>query len=207
MKALILIDVQNDFCPGGALAVPDGDAVVPLANRLMPRFPLVVATKDWHPRNHRSFASNHSGKKAGEVVELNGNDQILWSDHCIQNTPGAEFHSDLNLSPIAKVFLKGTDPEIDSYSAFFDNLHRKATGLGDYLKEKGVDEVYLLGLATDYCVKYSALDAAQLGFKTFVIADACRGIERHPGDIEAAFREMEQAGVRCTPSREILGLP
>jgi nicotinamidase/pyrazinamidase len=173
----------------------------------MPRFPLVVATKDWHPRNHRSFASNHSGKKAGEVVELNGNDQILWSDHCIQNTPGAEFHSDLNLSPIAKVFLKGTDPEIDSYSAFFDNLHRKATGLGDYLKEKGVDEVYLLGLATDYCVKYSALDAAQLGFKTFVIEDACRGIERHPGDIEAAFCEMEQAGVRRTPSREILELP
>src|SRR5688500_5437345 len=164
MKALILVDLQNDFLSGGAPAVPDGDVVIPIANELQQKFPLVVATQDWHPANHGSFAANHPGKKPGDIIELNGLPQILWPVHCVQGTRGAEFVAGLDGSRVARVFHKGTDAGIDSYSGFFDNGHRKATGLGDYLKERGVTDVYVMGLATDYCVKFTALDARQLEF-------------------------------------------
>jgi len=203
MKALIITDIQNDFCPGGALAIREGDKLVPLINQLQQRFDLVVATQDWHPAGHGSFAANHQGKKIGEVIDLNGLPQILWSMHCVENTPGADFHPRLDRRRIARVFHKGADPVIDSYSAFFDNGHRKATGLGEYLKERGVDEVYLCGLATDYCVKFSALDAVDLDFKTCVIEDACRGVNLQPDDVERAIGEMRAKGVKVLSANRV----
>jgi nicotinamidase/pyrazinamidase len=194
MNALILIDIQNDFLPGGALPVPHGDEVISPANKLQERFRLVVATQDWHPPNHASFAANHRGKKPGDRIDLEGIEQILWPVHCVQNTHGAAFASALNTKRFSRVFQKGTDPKIDSYSAFFDNAHRRATGLGDYLSEQKVTDIYLCGLALDYCVKFSALDARQLGFNTNVIVDACRGIGLKPGDLDKALDEMKQAG-------------
>ena len=158
MKALIVVDVQNDFVPGGALAVPEGDRVVPLCNALANSFDLVVATQDWHPADHGSFAANHPGRKVGEVIDLQGLQQILWPVHCVQNTPGAQFVHGLDTSRFARIFQKGTDPAIDSYSGFFDNGHRRSTGLGDYLRSNNVTDVYVCGLATDYCVKFTALD-------------------------------------------------
>jgi nicotinamidase/pyrazinamidase len=204
MRALILVDIQNDFVPGGALAVPGGDEIVPLANRLQSHFRVVVATQDWHPAAHGSFAANHAGRKPGDVVELAGLEQILWPVHCVQNTPGAAFVAELDISRVAQVFQKGTDPDIDSYSGFFDNGRRRATGLGDYLKQHNVRQVYVLGLATDYCVKFTALDARQLGFETFLILDACRGVELKPGDVAAAVNEMRDAGVHMVYSAAIL---
>ena len=195
MKALILVDLQNDFCPGGTLAVREGDKIIPLINDLQKRFDLVVATQDWHPQDHGSFASSHK-KKVGEMIVLNGLEQVLWPDHCVQGSPGAEFVPGFDTSKIERVFKKGTDPKIDSYSCFFDNAHLKSTGLGDYLKKKGVTDVYIAGLATDYCVKFSALDATQLGFKTHVIADATRGVNLKEGDVELAIQEMRDHGVR-----------
>ena len=203
MKALIIVDVQNDFVPGGALAVPEGDAVVPVCNRLSKAFDLVVATQDWHPANHGSFAASHPGRKIGDVIDLNGLSQMLWPVHCVQDTPGAEFVPGLDTSRFDRVFRKGTDPAIDSYSGFFDNGHRKATGLGEYLKQKGVTDVYVAGLATDYCAKFTALDAQSLGFKTFLIEDACRGVNVRPGDDQAAIEEMRQAGVHVCQSTEV----
>ncbi len=193
-EALILIDIQNDFLPGGTLAVPEGDRVIPVANRLQERFDLVLATQDWHPADHASFASNHPGKKPGEVIDLDGLPQVLWPDHCVQGSRGAEFDERLDRSRIARVFRKGTDPSIDSYSAFFDNRHLKATGLGDYLRDGGVTEVWLAGLATDYCVRASALDALQLGFTTHVVIDGCRGVELSAGDVDRAIDEMRARG-------------
>ena len=204
VKALILTDIQNDFLPGGALAVPQGDAVIPVGNQLQAAFPLVVATQDWHPANHGSFAANHPGKKPYEQVDLNGLAQTLWPVHCVQGTKGAELASALRKDRIAEVFPKGTDPGIDSYSGFFDNGHRKATGLGDWLKAKGVRQVYLCGLTTDYCVKFTALDAVGLGFKTWVVLDACRGINVRPGDVRQAVAEMTQAGVSVVQSAQVL---
>ena len=174
MKALILVDIQNDFLPGGALAVPDGDRIIPLINRLQAAFPLVVATQDWHPANHGSFAANHPGKKIFEQISLNGLSQTLWPVHCVQETPGAELAPALQRERIAKIFPKGTDAGIDSYSGLFDNGHRKSTGLGGWLKGKGVTEVFVCDPATDYCVKFTALDAAQFGFITHFIEDASR---------------------------------
>ena len=202
MKTLILVDIQNDFCPGGALAVSTGNEVVPIANQLMPKFDLVVATQDWHPAGHKSFASQNN-KSIGDVFDLNGIQQIAWPDHCIQNTHGAEFVAELNTNHITKIFPKGTDTEIDSYSGFFDNDHRNATGLGAFLKEKNGTEVFIMGLATDYCVKFTALDAIKLGFKTKLIIDGCRGVELSPGDIETAITEMKNAGVEIVRSTEI----
>ncbi len=196
MKALVIVDVQNDFCPGGALPVPQGDAVVPLINRLQPDYDLVVATQDWHPANHGSFAANHPGRAVGDEIKLAGLPQTLWPVHCVQNTAGAAFHPGLNLDRIARVFRKGTDPAIDSYSGFFDNGHRAATGLADYLRERGIDEVHVGGLATDYCVKCTALDAVALGFQTALLENASRGVELHPGDVQRAVEEMRQHGVR-----------
>jgi nicotinamidase/pyrazinamidase len=196
MRSLIIIDVQNDFCPGGALAVPDGDQIVPLINRLQSQYDLVVATQDWHPADHGSFAANHPGRTPGERIELAGLPQILWPVHCVHDTPGAEFHPDLNLEPVARVFRKGTNPQIDSYSGFFDNGHRASTGLAEYLQEQGVKKVYICGLATDYCVKFTALDAVDLGLETYLLEGACRGVELHPGDVRRAVKEMRQGGVK-----------
>ncbi|MGD0517687.1 MAG: bifunctional nicotinamidase/pyrazinamidase [Thermoguttaceae bacterium] len=204
MKALIITDVQNDFCPGGALPIREGDGIVPLINQLQPRFDLVVAMQDWHPADHGSFAVNHPGKTVGEVIDLNGLPQILWPLHCVQKTPGADFHPGLDRGRIARVFHKGTERNIDSYSGFFDNGHRKATGLGEYLKKQGVDEVYLCGLATDYCVKFTALNAVDLGFKTHVIEDACRGVNLAPNDVNRAVEEMKRKGVAVCTSDEVL---
>lgn len=202
--ALILVDLQNDFCKGGNLAVPEGDAVIPLANRLQTQFDIVVATKDWHPQDHASFASNHPGHKIGDVVMLKDISQILWPDHCVQQTPGAEFHPQLDISRVQKIFFKGSDKTIDSYSAFFDNAHLRSTGLADYLRAQGVTDVYIMGLATDYCVKYSCLDAVKLGFNVHVIQDACRGVELKPGDVANALRDMEDAGVKMVKAKEIV---
>ena len=195
VNALIIVDVQNDFVPGGALPVPDGDAIVPLINRLQPRFDLVVATQDWHPPDHGSFAANHPGRNVYDVIDLHGLRQVLWPVHCVHNSRGTEFVASLDTRRIDRVFQKGTDPGIDSYSGFFDNAHRKSTGLADHLKAKGVQEVFICGLATDYCVKFSALDARHLGFRTTVIEDACRGVNVRPGDVEQALGEMRHAGV------------
>lgn len=204
MNALILVDLQNDFMPGGALPVAEGHAVVPVANALLPKFELVVATQDWHPAQHGSFAANHAGRKPGEPIDLNGLRQVLWPVHCVQHSSGAEFVQELDASKITRVFQKGTDAGIDSYSGFFDNGHRKATGLGEYLKSRGVDHVYVLGVATDYCVKFTALDARGLGFKTTLIADACRGVNLKPGDVDAAIVELRGAGVDVVHSANVL---
>lgn len=203
MKALILVDIQNDFCPGGALAVNEGDQIIPIVNQLQTKFNMVIATQDWHPADHGSFADNHSAQSIGDVIELNGLQQILWPIHCVQKSRGAEFHPDLETDKISQVFQKGTNPEIDSYSGFFDNGQKKSTGLGDFLKSIGVEDVYICGLATDYCVKFTALDAADLGFKTSVILDACRGVELNSGDIERAVAEMKKKGISIINSREI----
>jgi nicotinamidase/pyrazinamidase len=202
MHALILVDLQNDFCPGGALPVPQGDAIIPLINQLQSKFELVVATQDWHPADHGSFAANHPGKKPGDVIELNGLQQILWPTHCVQNSPGAEFVAGLDRSRIAKVFQKGTDPAIDSYSGFFDNGHSRSTGLGEWLTDRRVTSVHVCGLATDYCVKFTALDARRLGLETSLIEDASRGVELKAGDVAAAIEDMRKAGVRIVRGAE-----
>jgi len=203
MNALILVDLQNDFLPGGALAVPHGDELIPLADELQGRFDVVVATKDWHPSNHGSFAANHPGKKPGDRIILDGIEQILWPVHCVQNTHGAEFAPSFATSRIAYVFHKGTERNIDSYSTFFDNAHRRHTGLAHYLEKRGIRDIYLMGLALDYCVKYSTLDARQLGLNTFVIIDGCRGIELEPGDIARALDEMKHAGAIILKSADL----
>jgi nicotinamidase/pyrazinamidase len=195
-NALSLVDLQNDFVPGGALAVPEGDAVMEVANRLQGLFDVVVATQDWHPPDHGSFAANRPGGEIGELSELGGLPQVLWPVHCVQGTPGAELHPALRLREDARVFVKGTDPGIDSYSGFFDNGHRKATGLGDYLRAQGVGRVWVMGLATDYCVKFTALDAVAEGFETALVLDGARGVDLTPGDVDRAVDELREAGVR-----------
>lgn len=204
MNALILVDIQNDFIPGGALAVPEGDQIVAVVNRLQPCFDLIVATQDWHPPDHGSFAANHIGRSPGEVIELNGLPQVLWPTHCVQGTAGADFVPGLDRKLWDRVFVKGTDPTIDSYSGFFDNGHRQATGLGDCLREKRVTEAYVAGLATDYCVKFTVLDALELGLKTCFIEDACRGVNLQLGDVPQAIETMRAAGAAIVTSDEIL---
>lgn len=203
-KALIMVDLQNDFCRGGHLAVPGGDEVITLANQIQPHFDLVIATQDWHPHDHMSFAINHPDYGIGDVIIVDDIPQVLWPEHCIQQSKGAEFHPELETQHIHKIFHKGIDKKIDSYSAFFDNAHKRKTGLGDYLREENVSDVYIMGLATDYCVKYSALDAIHQGFNVFVIKDACRGVELNPGDIEHAYAEMQAAGVHFISVKEVL---
>jgi nicotinamidase/pyrazinamidase len=203
-KALIMVDLQNDFCQGGSLAVPGANEIIPLANQLQKKFDLIIATKDWHPQDHMSFASNHPGQKVGDVIEVDGLQQVLWPDHCVQETLGSEFHPQLDTSRITKIFYKGTDKTIDSYSAFFDNAHRRSTGLVDYLMEQKVDEIYILGLATDYCVRFTCLDAYHVGFKTFIIEDACRGVNLQPDDVKSALNEMQEEGVIIIQSGKIL---
>lgn len=202
--ALIMVDLQNDFCEGGALEVSGGSSVIPLANQLQPYFRLVVATQDWHPADHTSFASNHPGHGISDAIRIGHVLQILWPDHCIQGGHGAEFYPDLNISRVDKIIHKGTDSSIDSYSAFFDNEHLRSTGLGDYLHEHNIHDVYILGLATDYCVKYSALDAKQLGFNVYVIEDACRGVDLAEGDVVSALDEMRASGIHVITSDVIM---
>ncbi len=191
---LLVVDVQNDFCPGGALGVPEGDAVVPVINRIQPGFAHVVLTQDWHPPGHQSFASTHPGHAPFETVEAAYGPQTLWPDHCVQGTPGAAFHPDLETTKAEMIVRKGTRAEIDSYSAFYENDRTTATGLAGYLRERGVTRVFICGLATDYCVHFSALDAARLGFEAMVIEDACRGIDLE-GSLAAANQTMAEAGV------------
>ena len=203
MKALILVDIQNDFLPGGALGVPRGNEVVPIANRLQPRFGLVVATQDWHPPGHGSFASVHPGRKPGEFIELAGLRQVLWPDHCVQGTAGAAFAPGLAMNRVEAIIRKGTDPSIDSYSGFFDNGQRKSTGLGDYLRGRGATDLYVLGLTTDYCVNFTALDAARLGFRTFLVEDGSRGVELSKGDVARALDEARKGGVEIVQSGDV----
>lgn len=203
MRALIIVDVQNDFLPGGALPVANGDAVIEPINRMQHKYELVVATQDWHPENHGSFAANHAGAEPGQIIELDGLKQILWPVHCVQRTPGAELAAALQKFRLARIFQKGTQADVDSYSGFYDNGRRRSTGLAEFLHQRGVYEVHLCGLATDYCVKFTALDAAHDGFRTTVITDACRGVELHTGDVDKALDEMRAAGVALKSSEQI----
>lgn len=202
-KALIIVDVQNDFLPGGALPSLLGNHVIPVANEVQKYFNLIVASIDWHPAHHGSFASQYAGKKIGDTIDLHGISQVLWPDHCVQDSFGAEFAPGLKTDRFEKIFHKGSDHTIDSYSAFFDNEHRRATGLGDFLKEHRVTDVYLLGIATDYCIKYSAIDALQLGFKVHVIEDGCSGINLKPDDSKEALTELKKLGVEIINSSNI----
>ncbi len=194
MNALILVDIQNDFLPGGALAVPDGDAVIPVANRLMQQADIIVATQDWHPPDHGSFAANHPGRAVFETIDLHGLPQTLWPVHCVAEASGAAFADALDTASIEKVFRKGTRPEIDSYSGFHDNGRRHSTGMADWLRGRGVTQVIICGLATDYCVKFTTFDAIDEGFHTALALDACRGVNLQPGDVEQAIQEMKQHG-------------
>jgi len=202
--ALIIVDVQNDFIPGGALAVEEGDQVVPVINSLQYKFETVVATQDFHPANHGSFAANYPGRKPGEFIDLNGLTQILWPVHCVQGSRGAEFHKDLDIENRITIFQKGMNPDVDSYSGFYDNARRGDTGLGDFLKEKGTKNVFVAGLALDYCVKFTALDAVSLGFETYLIVDATRAVNLQPTDGDLAIQEMESAGVKIIYSNELV---
>lgn len=193
-QALIVIDIQNDFCPGGALAVAEGDAIIPRVNALMAEFPVVVLTQDWHPPTHSSFASNHPGKAAFDSVTMPYGEQTLWPDHCIQGSEGALFHPALHTDPADLIIRKGFRPGIDSYSAFFENDRATPTGLEGYLRNRGVAGVTFVGLATDYCVAYSALDAARLGFSATVLLGACRGIDLG-GSLARMVTDMRAAGV------------
>jgi nicotinamidase/pyrazinamidase len=200
--ALIVVDVQNDFCPGGALAVPEGDAVIPVIQRIAPVFEHIVLTQDWHPEGHCSFASSYAGKKAGDVVLVGGEEQRLWPDHCVQGTQGAEIHPDLKLERAELILRKGFRKEVDSYSAFFENDHRTPTGLAGYCRERGLERMFFVGLAYDFCVGFSALDARRCGFEALVIKDACRAI-----DVEGSVARMEagfgRAGVKVVASEEL----
>jgi len=193
-SALIVVDIQNDFLPGGALAVREGDQTVAIANAAMTHFDLVVATQDWHPRQHKSFASQHSGRSPGELIELEGLPQVLWPDHCVQDSPGARFAPGLNIKRLDGVFPKGTNAAIDSYSGFYDNGRRQATGLGVWLKERQVTRVGVLGLATDYCVRFTAADALNEGFGTELILSGCRGVDLKAGDSESAVQSLKTQG-------------
>jgi len=203
MKVLIIVDLQNDFLPGGMLAVPKGNEIVPIINQLQQKFELIVATQDWHPKDHESFADVHD-KKPGETILIHKMKQTLWPRHCVQGYSGAAFFSGLDMSRVSKIIRKGSNKQVDSYSCFFDNKQKHSTGLDQFLKEKSIADVFITGLATDYCVKCSVLDACRLGFNTFVIKDAVRGIDPNPGDIEKAFKEMKHAGAKIIESSVIM---
>jgi len=203
MKALIIVDVQNDFIPGGALEVAEGDHIVPIINQLQEKFDLIVATQDWHPADHGSFALNHPDKNIGDFVDLNGINQILWPVHCVQGSYGAEFHIDLKKDKWKAIFQKGTNPKVDSYSGFFDNNRQGDTGLSKFLKDHGVKEVFVCGLAEDYCVKFTVLDGLAEGFEVHLILDATRAVNIHPDDFAKAMIDMENAGAVITHSESI----
>ncbi|MCY7420717.1 MAG: bifunctional nicotinamidase/pyrazinamidase [Chitinophagaceae bacterium] len=201
MKALIIVDMQNDFLSGGSLAVPAGDEIIPIVNNIQQYFDLVVATQDWHPSNHKSFASSHTGKKTFEEIELNGMKQTLWPDHCVQGSEGAQFASLVNMNRVEAIFRKGTDAEIDSYSGFYDNGHKKSTGLAEYLRGKLITKVYFAGIAGDYCVYFSALDALIEGFETYVMEDAVRSID--PDKFKIAKAEIVAQGGKIINSNGV----
>jgi nicotinamidase/pyrazinamidase len=201
MKALIIVDVQNDFMPNGPLAVPEGDLIVPVINALQPRFDLVVATQDWHPRNHKSFASNHQGRSPFETIDLNGLPQTLWPDHCVQESAGAELHPGLGTAAIEAIFRKGMDPEIDSYGGFYDNGHRKSTGLAGYLREKGASDLYFCGLAAEICVYSTLNDALRLGFAATLIEGATRPLNK--ADFDEARKRIIRDGGKISTAHEI----
>lgn len=203
MEALILVDIQNDFLPGGQLAVRKGDEIIPVVNKLQQSFSIVVATKDWHPADHKSFATNHPGKKEGDVVKVDGLGQMLWPPHCVQETIGAEFAPGLNTDKIKKIFYKGIDTDIDSYSGFYDNGHKRSTGLAEYLKKEKVTNVYIAGLTTDYCIKFTAIDAVGEGFETYVIIDGTKPVNLKEGDKGKAVEEMKSKGVKVVMSGDI----
>jgi nicotinamidase/pyrazinamidase len=197
-----MVDLQNDFCSGGRLAVPDGEQVVAPINRISPLFRTVVATQDWHPPSHRSFASAHLGRHPYQTIDLHYGEQVLWPDHCVQGTPGAEFHPDLALTPATLILRKGVDPAVDSYSAFVENDHRTVTGLAGYLGDRGVRRVFVAGLAFDYCVLWSAEDARRFGFEVIVLEDACRALDVH-GSVLQAVRRFEAAAAEFHQSSEL----
>ncbi|NVK51080.1 MAG: bifunctional nicotinamidase/pyrazinamidase [Cyclobacteriaceae bacterium] len=203
-EALIIVDVQYDFLPGGSLAVSEGDQIIPIINQIQDHFDLIVATQDWHPAEHLSFAANHSEKNPGEVIDLDGVPQVLWPVHCVQGSDGADFHHQLDQSNWEAIFQKGTNPRVDSYSGFFDNARRGDTGLGDFLREKGVDRIFVCGLALDYCVKFTALDGHSLGFETFFIQDATRAVNLDPKDGEKALQEISSQGIQLIDSSYFL---
>ena len=193
MKTLVIVDIQNDFLKGGSLAVPEGEKIIKPINKIIKQYDLVIATKDWHPKNHISFASNHTDKKIGDIINVNGLDQVLWPDHCIQNSFGSDFPEQLDISKLAKVVYKGSDADIDSYSGFYDNANFRSTGLSDYLKSKNINKIDYVGLATDYCLKYTALDSVSEGFKTRVLINCIKGIDEK--DCKLALNEMKSKGV------------
>lgn len=203
MNALLLVDIQKDFLPDGSLPVPEGDEIIPVVNKLQDCFDIIVATQDWHPEGHGSFASSHEGRKPGDEVELDGVEQILWPDHCIQDSEGAEFADGLKTEKVIKTIKKGIDPKIDSYSGFYDNQHRRATGLHDYLQGKNVDTVFVTGLAADVCVRFTALDALELGYKTYLIKDATRAVGGEEV-FNKTMEELESKGARIITSEEIV---
>lgn len=204
MKALLIVDVQNDFLPGGALAVSEGDLVIPVINSLQEHFDLIVATQDWHPPDHGSFAANHPGRNVGEFIDLNGVQQILWSVHCVQESVGADFHTDLERDKWAAVFQKGTQKTVDSYSGFFDNNRQGDTGLSSFLKKEGATDLFVCGLATDYCVKFTVLDGMSEGFNTYLIADGTKAVNLEVGDYARSIKTMEQHGARIITSKDLI---
>lgn len=202
-NALIIVDLQNDFCEGGALAVPDAAGIIPLANQLQPYFDLVIASQDWHPADHVSFAANHPGKKIGDIIHAFGHPQQLWPVHCVQQTKGAEFHPAFKRKGVL-IVQKGMNKEVDSYSAFFDNHHLMATNLEKILREHHIKDVYIMGLATNFCVKFTCLDALLQGFQVYLIKDACRGLDVVKGAEAASLKALHEAGVHLTTSQEIV---
>jgi len=198
--ALLVVDVQNDFCPGGALEVPEGDEVVPVINRISSLFPLVIATQDWHPEEHISFASRHPDSTPFSVMRIKDMQQVLWPDHCVAGTKGADFHPDLDLKPVRFVIRKGADRDMDSYSAFLENDHKTSTGLAGLLRELGVKRIFVTGLATDYCVRATAIDGREAGFQVTVIETACRPVDQPPGSLKSALAEMRERGVTILPT-------
>ena len=201
MKVLLIVDVQKDFCEGGSLAVPDADTIVPVINELFPKLEMSVMTQDWHPADHGSFASNNEGKQPFEIGELSGQPQMMWPDHCVKDTDGAKFHQALDISHIKRIFKKGQDKTVDSYSGFYDNNRKHSTGLAEYLKSMGITDVYICGLATDYCVKYTVLDAIKEGFNVYLVKDACRGMSEET--VKEAIEEMQKAGCNIIISNDI----
>jgi nicotinamidase/pyrazinamidase len=202
-SALILVDMQYDFCPGGSLEVPEGDKVIPVANRISSLFSTVVASQDWHPEEHVSFASQHTGKNPFDTTKIDGREWTLWPDHCMQGTKGAELHDELDTTPVRLILRKGMQPRLDSYSVFFENDTKTTTGLASYLQGMGITEVYLCGLATDVCVYFSAMDAIRLGFSTHLVGDACAGIDQPEGSLDEALDHMKEIGVHLLTSGEI----
>ena len=203
--ALILVDIQRDFCPGGSLAVAEGDSIIPVVNAISHRFRRVIATRDWHPDRHVSFASRHEGSEPFDMVEFDGIEQVLWPDHCVQGTAGATFHPQLDLRPIDLIVHKGTNQDLDSYSALFENDHTTPTGLEGYLRTLGISSLYLSGLATDVCVLFSAIDARKLGFEVTLITDATRGVDQPEGSVGDALKQMRDSGVKMCVSNELPG--